>query len=126
MSYGAERNRQKAHRDYAAFRRQVPKIDVSFLDDAGRRKRMCETAAAMIPYVEGILQLADEAQAQGRDIHCALDVETEYVAPGDKTDIPDPFMWHRRRLRQQGVTEEELAVREIWQNAERRMEREES
>ena len=114
MSYGNERDRQRAHRDYVAFRKRVPKIDVTFLGDEGRRKRVCETPAAMVPFVEGILQMADKAKAEGRDIHCALDVETEYVGPGD-ADVPDPFFWHRRHLREKGATDEELAAREAWQ-----------
>ena len=115
MSYGNERDRQRCHKEYMGFRRRVPKRDVTFLDDRCRRGRICETVEQLDVFVNGILGLADAAAETGSDVVVVLDVETEYSIPGSTKRKPDPYFWHRRQLREDGISEVELKGRESFQ-----------
>ena len=64
-SYGSERDRQESHKKYESFRRQIPKTDVEFLDEAARSTRVCETTEELDWHCFGLLQIADEALEKG-------------------------------------------------------------
>ena len=104
MSFGNERDRQRCNRDYLNFRRRFPKTDVTFLDAEGRRQRVCETKEEVEAWVNGLLTLANEAKEKGELVTCILDVEGDYVIPGKSSCLPEPFFWHKRRLRAEGVS----------------------
>ena len=112
MSWGNANDRQKAYKEYMAFRRNQPKKDVTFLDRQRRNCRICTTEEELTPFVDGIEALADAAAKEGRKIRVALDVETEFVDPKVSSRKEEPFFWHKRKLRKEGVDEEELRRRE--------------
>ena len=111
-SSGKGKNRRNVFVEYEAFRRKVWKKNVTFLDSSGRERRKCETADELMPFLEGILRIADKAEEEGRDIVCCLDVEGDVAIPGKSMREPQPFYWHKRQLREEGVSEELIAERE--------------
>ena len=112
MSYGSERDRQRKSREYESFRRQVPKTDVEFLDEAARSTRVCETADELDWHCFGLLQIADAALEKGNIVRMVLDTEDDYIIPGTKDRLAQPYFWHKRALEEDGVSLEEIAKRE--------------
>ena len=114
MSFGSERDRQRAHKEYVDFHRKYPKKKISFLDRRERDTRICETAEEMTPFIDGLLALADKAKNSGSYIHICLDVEGDFVSPGTVGRSEEPFYWHKRALRESGHGDE-ISNREVRQ-----------
>ena len=106
-----ERDRQKCHKEYMDFRKAVPKVDITFLDGDARAERVCFTITKLNKFLERLLSKADAAAAEGVDLVCVADVETEYIIPGTMRR-PMPYFWHKLKLRSEGVSENVLRERE--------------
>ena len=108
----SKKYRKNVFAEYDAFRRKYWKKNVTFLDRLGREGRKCETADELLPFLEGILRIADEAEEEGREIVCTLDVEGDANLPGQSARVTRPFYWHKRQLREEGVPEDRIEERE--------------
>ena len=112
MSFGSKNDRQKKYREYVLVRREFPKKDVTFLNREGRAKRVCSSEQDMAPFLKGLLSLADAAEKQGGEVVCSLDVEEDFVVPNSSDRKEEPFFFHKRQLRQEGLSEDAIKDRE--------------
>ena len=115
MASNIDFSRQKAFKEYKAFRESHQKEDVSFLDARARRKRVCQSYDDFSRILNKFVEIADDAAARNIDCYMVLDVEGDYVKPG--TNQPkQPYFWHEFPLKQAGCTDDELLERQSVQS----------
>ena len=99
------------------------RVQVAFLDNQRRRKRVCKSSKQAEPFLKGIIAMADKHADRGLYIHVTMDVESDVVTfdtPKRKRIVGvdgkfksgDEFYHHRRLLQSRGITDEAIQQRE--------------
>ena len=83
MADANERSRQKSYREYEAFRKAHPKVDIEFLSAESRRQRVCHSADDLLSFLTRFLDIANEAKVGGRDCYMVVDTEGDFVIHGE-------------------------------------------
>ena len=102
------------------------RVEISFLDNEKRRKRVCRSSNEVEPFLRRILELADQHAEDGSYVHVAMDLETDvvnYDTPrrkkvvglDGKAKTGDEFYHHRRLLENRGMSSEEIRQRSLIQ-----------
>ena len=132
------KKRKSPHEDqkqFEEFQAATRRQNFEFLDAKERRKRVCRWASQLDVYLDKAIALANKALEEGNQITAVIDTEGDQVnfdsdyrkrvrnADG-KIVSGDAYYHHRRTLQRDGLSAEEIRIREInqrkitknWQN----------